>query len=118
MKEYETVYDFIKFWKAIYSSKVSIEEVVEFFSLFNVLFSPIAFLSFGQKKKLTFVRLYFFNNNVWLLDEPFSGMDDNNRELIFNMIESHISNKGMVVLSTHEKGRILNIKNTKELVIE
>jgi ABC-type transport system involved in cytochrome c biogenesis ATPase subunit len=53
-----------------------------------------------------------------LLDEPFSGMDDNNRELIVNMIESHISNKGMVVLSTHEKGRILNIKNTKELVIE
>ena len=43
---------------------------------------------------------------------------DINRELIFNMIESHISNKGMVVLSTHEKGRILNIKNTKELVIE
>ena len=71
-----------------------------------------------KKKKLTFVRLYFFNNNVWLLDEPFSGMDDNNRELIFNMIESHISNKGMVILSTHEKGRISNIKNTKELLIE
>ena len=71
MKEYETVYDFIKFWKAVYGSKVSIDEVV-IFSLFNVLFSPIAFLSFGQKK-LTFVRLYFFNNNVWLLDEPFSG---------------------------------------------
>ena len=92
--------------------------VLEYFSLSNVLFSPIAFLSFGQKKKLTFVRLYFFNNNVWLLDEPFSGMDDNNRELIFNMIESHISNKGMVILSTHEKGRISNIKNTKELLIE
>ena len=118
LKEYETVYDFIKFWKAVYGSTVSIDEVVEYFSLFNVLFSPIAFLSFGQKKKLTFVRLYFFNNNVWLLDEPFSGMDDNNRELIFNMIESHISNKGMIILSTHEKGRISNIKNTKELVIE
>ena len=45
-------------------------------------------------------------------------MDDNNRELIFNMIENHILNKGMVVLSTHEKGRIFNTKNTKELVIE
>ena len=45
-------------------------------------------------------------------------MDKQNRELIYNMIKSHISNKGMVVLSTHEKGRILNIKNIKELVIE
>ena len=52
-----------------------------------------------------------------MLDEPFSGMDDNNRELIVNMIESHISNKGMVVYP-RMKGRILNIKNTKELVIE
>ena len=30
LKEYETVYDFIKFWKAVYGSKVSIDEVVEF----------------------------------------------------------------------------------------
>ena len=118
LKEYETVYDFIKFWKQIYSSEVSIDEVVNFFSLFNILFSPIAFLSFGQKKKLTFVRLYLFKNNVWLLDEPFSGMDEQNRELIYNMIKSHISNKGIAVLSTHEKGKVLNIKNTKELVIE
>ena len=36
LKEYETVYDFIKFWKAVYGSKVSIDEVVEFFSLFNL----------------------------------------------------------------------------------
>ena len=45
-------------------------------------------------------------------------MDENNRELIYNMIKSHVSNKGIVVLSTHDKGRILNIKNTMELVIE
>ena len=55
---------------------------------------------------------------MWLLDEPFSGMDANNKELIYNMIKSRVSNKGMVILSTHEKGRILNIKNTKGLVIE
>ena len=50
LKEYETVYDFIKFWKQIYNSKVSIDEVVEFFLISNIIFSPIAFLSFGQKK--------------------------------------------------------------------
>ena len=60
LKEYETVYDFIKFWKEVYSSKVSIDEVVEFFSLFNILFSPIAFLSFGQKKKVNLCKALFF----------------------------------------------------------
>ena len=45
-------------------------------------------------------------------------MDEQNKELICSMIESHIANKGIVVLSTHEKEKTLNIKNTKELVIE
>ena len=31
--------------------------------------------------------------------------------------KSHINKKGMVVLSTHEKGEVLNIKNKKELII-
>ena len=45
-------------------------------------------------------------------------MDEQNRKLIYNMIKNHLSNKGMAVLSTHEKGKILHINNTKELVIE
>ena len=117
LKEHETVLDFIRFWKEVYNSKICIEEAVNFFSIAKLLFSPIAFLSYGQKKKLTFVRLYLLNSKVWLLDEPFSGMDEQNRKLIYNMIKSHINKKGMVILSTHEKGKVLNIKNKRELII-
>ena len=117
LKENETVLDFIKFWKEVYNSKICIEEAIKFFSIAKLLFSPIAFLSYGQKKKLTFVRLYLLNSKVWLLDEPFSGMDEQNRKLIYNLIKSHINKKGMVILSTHEKGKVLNIKNKRELII-
>ena len=117
LKENETVLDFIRFWKEIYGSKICIDEVANFFSIAKLLFSPIAFLSYGQKKKLTFVRLYLLNSKVWLLDEPFSGLDEQNRKLIYNMIKSHINKKGIVILSTHEKGEVLNIKNKKELII-
>ena len=117
LKENETVLDFIRFWKEVYDSKVCIKEAIKFFSIANLLFSPIAFLSYGQKKKLTFVRLYLLNSKVWLLDEPFSGLDEQNRKLIYNMIKSHINKKGIVILSTHEKGEVLNIKNKKELII-
>ena len=117
LKEHETVLDFIRFWKEVYNSKICIEEAIKFFSIAKLLFSPIAFLSYGQKKKLTFVRLYLLNSKVWLLDEPFSGMDEQNRKLIYNMINRHINKKGMVILSTHEKGKVLNIKNKRELII-
>ena len=117
LKENETVLDFIRFWKEIYGSKICIDEVANFFSIAKLMFLPIAFLSYGQKKKLTFVRLYLLNSKVWLLDEPFSGLDEQNRKLIYNMIKSHINKKGIVILSTHEKGEVLNIKNKKELII-
>ena len=83
----------------------------------KLVYLPLAFLSFGQKKKLAFVRLFLLNNRIWLLDEPFSGMDKVNKRLIFEMIQLQLLNKGMVVLSTHEKQNKLNIKNAKELVI-
>ena len=117
LKENETVLDFVRFWKEIYDSKVCIDEVANFFSIAKLLFSPIAFLSYGQKKKLTFVRLYLLNSKVWLLDEPFSGLDEQNRKLIYNMIKSHINKKGIVILSTHEKAKVFNIKNKRELII-
>ena len=117
LKEHDTVEDFINFWKKIYKSDVNIKDVINYFSLSKLIYLPLAFLSFGQKKKLAFVRLFLLNNKVWLLDEPFSGMDKVNKTLIFEMIQVQLLNKGMVILSTHEKENKLNIKNAKELVI-
>jgi len=117
LKEYETVEEFIIFWKEIYDCKLLFKDIVELFSLSKLLYFPIGFLSFGQKKKLSFVRLFILGSKAWLLDEPFSGMDSSNRKQIAGMIEKHISNNGTVILSTHESGEILNIKNKQELLI-
>ena len=113
LKEYETVEEFINFWKAIYNSKLSTEHIIKLFSLTKLIYFPIGFLSFGQKKKLTFVRLFLLKSKIWILDEPFSGMDKSNRKLISKMIKEHINNKGTVILSTHDSGQVLNIKNKK-----
>ncbi len=117
VKEYETVEEFIRFWKEIYNSKESIMDIVRLFSLSKLLYLPIGFLSFGQKKKLSFVRLFLLRSKVWLLDEPFSGMDLINRQFISRMIDTHLNNNGIVLLSAHEIEKTLNIKNKKELVI-
>ena len=117
LKEHDTVEEFIKFWKELYQSELIVEDILKNFSLSKQFYLPLSYLSFGQKKKLAFVRLYLLNNKIWLLDEPFSGMDSVNKELIANMIKIHVLKKGIVILSTHEKGNTLNISNQKELVI-
>ena len=117
LKDYDTVKDFLKFWRAVYNSKVSSNKVIELFSLSKILYTSIAFLSFGQKKKLAFVRLYLLETQIWLLDEPFSGMDTNNKKLVAQLIENHNHNNGATIVSTHESLDLIKGRKIQELNI-
>ena len=117
LKDYETVEEFILFWKKIYNSKLSLEKIVNYFSLEKLLYKPIAVLSFGQKKKLSFVRIVLTESKIWLLDEPYSGMDTANQRLITKIINTHLDDKGLVILSTHEKNNLFKQRNKQELII-
>ena len=67
-------------------------------------------LSAGQKKRVALSLLFITQSKVWLLDEPFSALDS---EIIKNFekkIESHCSNGGICILTTHQKCNIRNIK--------
>ena len=127
LKERDTSFDFIK--PFIDRLSLALEEIknrvpitvgkviIKLFELEKILFSSIAYLSFGQKKKLAFARLYLLQTKIWLLDEPFAGMDKNNKNLIVNLIKNHNINKGATIISTHESLNLINIKNNKEINI-
>ncbi len=117
LKENETVIEFLEFWAKIYQIKPDVNKIIKLFELEKILFSSIAYLSFGQKKKLAFARLYLLQTKIWLLDEPFAGMDKNNKNLIVNLIKNHNNNKGATIISTHESLNLINIKNNKEINI-
>ena len=117
LKDYETAEEFIAFWKKIYNSKVNSDKIIKFFSLDKFLYKPIGALSFGQKKKLSFARLSLLESKIWLLDEPFSGMDNKNKKLIADAIKRHINKKGITILSTHDQTKLLNIHTKQEVRI-
>ena len=117
VKDHDTVKDFLSFWTAIYNSKKNFNKVVDLFSLSKILYTPISFLSFGQKKKLAFVRLCLLDTKIWLLDEPFSGMDYNNKKLVSKLIKNHNNNNGAVIISTHEAPNYIINNNIREINI-
>jgi heme exporter protein A len=117
VKDHDTVKDFLSFWTAIYNSKENYNKVINLFSLSKILYTPISFLSFGQKKKLAFVRLYLLNTKIWLLDEPFSGMDHNNKKLVSKLIKNHNNESGAVIISTHEASDLIISNNMREINI-
>jgi heme exporter protein A len=59
-------------------------------------------LSAGQKKRVNLARLYLIESRLWLLDEPFSSIDVDGVKNLENQIEKHLSEAGMVILTSHQ----------------
>ena len=100
-----TITDNINIWKKFFISdinNVQIETVLKTLKLDNNLNKKVGTLSFGETKKLEFLRLIIENKNVWILDEPFSNLDDDSIELMKQTFEDHCAKEGSIIFSSHQ----------------
>jgi heme exporter protein A len=58
-------------------------------------------LSAGQKRRLSLARLLITHNVLWILDEPFTSLDRQGIKLIEALIEAHVQQGGMAILTSH-----------------
>jgi len=63
---------------------------------------PARVLSQGQRRRLALARLWLDNRRLWILDEPFTALDVNATVLLESRLAQHLSEGGMVVLTTHQ----------------
>lgn len=61
----------------------------------------VARLSAGQRRRLSLARLLLGRTVLWLLDEPFTALDEQGRRLVRAMLSAHLGTQGMAVVSTH-----------------
>jgi heme exporter protein A len=76
---------------------------------------PSRVLSQGQQKRVALSRLLVSRAKLWLLDEPFVGLDAAAVELLQQVIRDHVAREGLVVLTTHQEvaltsGRVKRLK--------
>ncbi|WP_456374776.1 cytochrome c biogenesis heme-transporting ATPase CcmA [Thiolapillus sp.] len=64
---------------------------------------PARVLSQGQQKRVALARLLLSQAPLWILDEPFVGLDVAAVALLENVIAGHVANGGLVVLTTHQE---------------
>ena len=62
---------------------------------------PAAYLSAGQRRRLSIGRLLAVRRPVWLLDEPTSALDAAGQELFATLLRDHLSRGGIIVAATH-----------------
>ncbi len=73
---------------------------------------PAAYLSAGQKRRLSLARLLVTQRPVWLLDEPTSALDAASETLLLSLMNGHLQHNGLIVAATHAQ---LAPKGAKEL---
>ena len=100
-----TIKDNINIWKKFFISKINdaqIETALKTLKLDNYLNKKVVELSFGETKKLEFLRLIIENKNVWILDEPLSNLDEDSIELIKQTFADHCAKEGSIIFSSHQ----------------
>jgi heme exporter protein A len=62
---------------------------------------PAAYLSAGQRRRLSLARLIAAPRPIWLLDEPTSALDAAAQTMLADLMRAHLADGGLILAATH-----------------
>ena len=62
---------------------------------------PAAYLSAGQRRRLSISRLLAVRRPIWLLDEPASALDAAGQTMFAIQMRDHLAHGGLIIAATH-----------------
>ena len=104
-----SVYENINVWKKIFLSNITnsqVDNILKTLKLDIYINQKVNSLSFGETKKLEFLRLIIENKKIWILDEPLSNLDDESIDVLRQTFEDHRSKDGSIIFSSHQQSEI------------
>jgi len=100
-----TVGENLSFWTEYLggngSSKAGSNDGLDVWGLASLRTMPAAYLSAGQRRRLSLCRLVAVPRPVWLLDEPTAALDAGAQETLSALMQRHLNDGGVVVAATH-----------------
>jgi heme exporter protein A len=97
-----TVLENLDFWRGFLGGEaVDGRSSLESVGLGHAAHLPAAFLSAGQRRRLSIARLIAVNRPVWLLDEPTSALDTSGQAVVARLMGAHLRSGGIILAATH-----------------
>jgi len=98
--------------------KVRIEELLEFFDLWEKKKAPVSILSKGTKQKVSLAKAMMHNPKILFLDEPTSGLDPMMAKEVIDMITKLKKEGKTILMTTHLLARAEKVCDSVALISE
>ena len=89
----------------LYGKQVDLDGYLEGVGLLEARDKLVRTFSSGMKKRLGIARLLLADADLWLLDEPYTALDEAGRELVDALLVQAKREGKTVVMASHELGR-------------
>jgi heme exporter protein A len=94
---------------------VTMETALDAMGLAPLADLPAAYLSAGQKRRLSLARLVAVERPIWLLDEPTSALDAASQDRLASLMRKHVEKRGIILVATHGP---IGLEGTMELRLD
>jgi heme exporter protein A len=97
-----TVKENLRFWSDwLGPAERSADEALQRVGLRELAGLPAAYLSAGQKRRLSLARLLTVYRPIWLLDEPTSALDAEGQGRLAELMRLHLLRGGLILAASH-----------------
>ncbi len=106
----------LRFWSAFLGATAAdLNEPLRAVGLDTLSDLPAAYLSAGQRRRLSIARLLAVERPLWLLDEPTSTLDAAAQVRLGEIMRAHLAGGGIILAATHGP---LQLNGARELNLD
>jgi len=115
LDEDESLFTALLFWARLDGGNdQSVAQALDAVGLTPIALVPVRLLSTGQRRRATIARVIASKAQIWLLDEPASGLDGTSIDALAGLMAGHRAAGGIVLAASHQP---LGLVNAQELAL-